>query len=247
MLGDVLSDRGSKMALTRKGVNEAISQYCEIEGYQKGTSKSRISLTNIVKHLMERGEASSEDLLEHFEPVPHTHNPSTGRYGSYHEDQWWADVGRPQLKAFPGVELIDENEGRWQFVGVDPSTFDDEYLVPIEDLRSETTVQIRNGLRDIGVNPRSERHEALVKLCDHLSYTESASTGELDRKLRRMDVSADDIESTLEEIPGVQRHVNGPPDPSEIEVSTMADVIEGYDALDQETIVEWRYTPPNEE
>lgn len=54
----------------------------------------------------------------------------------------------------------------------------------------------------------------------------------------------DGVASDLEQLPGISRTIERPPEPAEIEVETMADVLEGHYRLEADPVEVWEYTAP---
>lgn len=230
---------GEQTALTQEGVTEAVSRHCEFDAPLPGPrARARKAVEGMLTHLMEKGEASSDELVDgYFEPDG-LHKPSQLRYGDHTGDAWWRDVAAPQLSALPCVE-IDEGSGTCRFTGVDSSDYADEHTLPLEDLRNDPEVGIEVELDDLDVPRRSDERDALLAFWRHLSQHGSATTAELDRTVHGMAVA--DVASPLEDLSGVEREVNHPPDPEDIEVSTMADVVDGYRELEKDPTETWRF------
>lgn len=252
-----------RLGLTQKGAYEAVSEYCEVEGHQNGRSKSLLSLRDIYHHLIKRGECEKEELLDHFRPVPHNHNSDVGRYTEMNANQWWSDVGRPQLRQLPGVEVesIDKPGAteRWRFTGIPPEVRDefdpDDHLIPLTELRG-LKEQAADALDDMGVS--GARRELLLSLYRSLAnttggYTSAAlagmipedtrgvsriQTGTVERRQRQF--FDEHLRDSLLELPGVTVETDEPPAPEEISIDTFADVLAAEEAVEQEERELWR-------
>ena len=245
MLGSALSSSDSAMGLTETGVREAVYEHCDIQGHRRPVNESKGYLTSIVRHLIKHGESSKDDLLAYFN-MGYTYegnaDPSVGRYTTATKGRWWDDVAEPQLSRLPLVEQT--GEGTWRFSGVNPEAFDDDHLVPLEEVRSRPRTKAEAVLDEQGVGVYSDRRDALLSAWDFLKSTRRASRETLSNRLDDFDV--EEISATLSELPGVSREVNEPPEPEEIEVETMADVLEGRELLEQDATVEWVYSSPTD-
>jgi len=244
---------GGDAGLTPDGVQAVASDHVDVDMHRRPQTRTLHSLQDMYRSLVIReGPVATDALLEHFRPVDHSPDPSVGRYGALMANQWWSDVAREQFAAFPGVSAADgDGSGPWEFVGVDGAAFDDEPVRPLEELRADPLVRVEAALDERGVDRRSDRRSALVALVEALAdagraEAETLATETLATELRSWSLSLDDVADDLAALPGVEREVQHPPDPSEIAVETMADVIDGYEALDQGSTEVWRYVPASE-
>lgn len=236
-LGTLTGSDGGDAGLTPDGVRDAVTQYCEFEGYQRGTLRSSQSIVDMYRALIVRPDPLPRDeLMQHFRSVDQNPNPDVGAYDELQARQWWTEVGKPHLAALPGIEETDDG---WRFIGVDPAGFDDDYVRPLADLRDDPRVRAERSLDDLGVDRRSDAREAVLKLWDTLAAaeSESISAAALDDAHRLVDL-ADHCE-TLADLPGVEREVIEPPSPEEHPIETYADVIEAREAVNREPDVEW--------
>lgn len=250
-----------EFGLTQKGCQAAVSEYCEIEAYSEGRASSIVSLRDMYAHLIKRGRCEKAELLQHFTPVDAHHIPENGRYTR--ADDWWRDVGLPQLGGLPGVEVDGANdpgaEEVIRFTGFPPEArelamFDDEHVVPLTELR-DVTDHATDVLEDLGVG--LDRRERILSL--HPAPAEGFSKELTTESLvARLDEDAADvrraggpedyfskyIRGPLAELPGVSvEQRTDPVDPAEFEIETYADVLDAREAVEEEEEVRevWRF------
>ena len=78
--------------------------------------KHRNALRDMVLLLQEHGLATREELRDVYDPSNHD-EPQQGLYAD--REQWWREVGDPNLRTLPGVEAPDAAGDCWRFVGVE--------------------------------------------------------------------------------------------------------------------------------
>lgn len=108
-----------------------------------------------------------------------------------------------------------------------------------DDRRSDPETHVEAALDDLGIPRRSERREAILAFWRALRERGSAPADELDGAVRTASLAA--VAGTLEDLPGVDREADQSPEPEEIDVETMADVIAGREALEAEPTETWRF------
>jgi len=86
-------------------------------GYEMAATRMehRNALRDMVLLLQEHGLATREELRECYDPTGHN-EPQQGLYAD--RQQWWREVGEPNLRVLPGVEAPDAAGDCWRFVGV---------------------------------------------------------------------------------------------------------------------------------
>lgn len=229
--------------LTDQGVQAVVGEGVDLSGwYREPQTATSFSLYAMLRALVVSEEpVSRSDLLVHHRGVEGgDYDPDRGRYSSRMSRDWFADVGRPALLSLPGVS---EADGGLAFTGVDASDYAEDETRPLDEFRSDPLVRVEAALDRFEVPRDADRRDDYMSLVAHLAAVESAPTEELDRKLRRTDAEVADLAPTLETLPGVERETETPPSPSEIEVSTMMDVLEGYERLDRDATEVWRFAP----
>ena len=108
-------DLGTNQKLTEAEVGDAVNDL-DLPGRTPITkSKHVVALRDMVLLLQEHGLATREELRECYDPTAHN-EPQQGMYADRQE--WWREVGRPNLQALPGVEAPDAAGGTWRFIGV---------------------------------------------------------------------------------------------------------------------------------
>jgi hypothetical protein len=108
---DISPDR----KLTEAEVGDAVNDL-DLPGRTPITkAKHCAALRNMVLLLQEHGLATREELRECYDPTAHN-EPQQGMYAD--REQWWREVGEPNLRAMPGVEAPDAAGDCWRFVGV---------------------------------------------------------------------------------------------------------------------------------
>lgn len=252
-IGDLLpSVGGDELALTSSGIHEAVNRHVSIESPDideddgvkqsippEAKAKAKAAVRNVLEHLIVRGETDRDALIEaHFDPNPPMHRRQL-RFSEWASDEWWQDVIEPALRELPCVEPADSDSKAWRFKGVAASDYDDEHVVPLAELRSDPDVAVEATLDDRGVDRDSLQREAVRSCWRHLQANETATSADLDETLHQK--SIDGIADDLAALPGVEREVESLPDPEEIAVETMADVLEGYERLESDPVEVWRY------
>ena len=108
-------DPGPDRKLTEAEVEDAVDDL-DLPGRTPITkAKHRTALRDMVLLLQEHGLATREELWECYNPTAHN-EPQQGMYADRQE--WWREVGEPNLRAMPGVEAPDGAGGAWRFIGV---------------------------------------------------------------------------------------------------------------------------------
>lgn len=228
--------------LTPSGVQAVAQEHIEIDAPRRPRTLGLHSVQDMYRSLIvSEGAHTRADLIPHFRPVQGgDYDPDRGRYSERMSRGWWDDVGRPNLAALPGVE---DDGDALTFTGVDADEFDEDHTRPLDDLRADPVVQVEAALDERGLARQTEPRTAIEAVVAHLADVQEATPDVLSRQLRRSDHSLDDLASDLGALPGVSRKTRTPPDPSEIEVETMADVLEGHERLAEGGAVVWRFTP----
>lgn len=246
------STGGDELALTSSGLQEAVSRHVSIASPNdrddrqvehpiptETRGRAKRAIVNVLEHLMVRGETDRDTLIEaYFEPNPPPARDQL-RYGEHAGDAWWQDVIEPALRDLPCVETADADGETWRFTGVAASEYDDEHVVPLAELRGDPAVAVKATLDERGVARDSLQREAVLSCWRHLQENETATSEDLDSELPG--TSVDEVADNLAALPGVEREIEGPPDPEEIPVETMADVLEGHERLEADPVEVWRY------
>lgn len=231
-LSDLIPVDGAEgYGLSREGVREAVDRHCEFAGHN--TTKSLLSVRDLYHVLIVRDQATADELLDYFRPYSN-HVPEQGHYAEIAAEQWWMDVGAPQLAQLPGV-VVDDAVVR--FEGVNPSDFDDEHVRPLEEIRNDPEVRVDLALDRLGVERGSDEREDILALLDALRESGSATSEDLDRAVHG--VSFAEHADTLAKLPGVERTEEHPPAPEEIEIETYADVLDARETVEQDAVVRW--------
>lgn len=246
-LRDLVGRDSSARGLTPDGVSAIIREHRTFDRpSEEPVERTQRMLEGIVEYLQVRDEPHRRELVQLFFEPDTTHAPKQLRYVAGTGDEWFADVAAPQLRVLPCVEAVDDGDS-WRFdpSGVDPDShaLDDEHVAPIEEVGADPELQTRAALAEQGIERGSDEREALLELVDRLrEMDEEVTTDELDGVVGTgLDVEA--VADDLAALPGVERTVDEPPAPEDITVETMADVIEGREALEAETTETWRYDP----
>lgn len=231
---------GTDVGLTFDGAQEAVRRHCAFDDmHREPRTKATISIQDMFRALIVAPDGrTTDELMVHFRPVDHAPAADLGRYNDLMSSDWWDDVGRPRLSDLPGVE---QDGDRWRFVGLpDPGEFDKEHARPLDDLREDPHNRVAATLDDEGIQRRSDVRTAVTGLWERLLGSEQITEETLrsDRTLRSVDWG--EVKPLLLTLPGVSRETERPPDPEAIDVETMADVLEGYAAIEQEPTDVWR-------
>lgn len=236
----LLSSSGGTHAPTSQGIQDALKEHCSFEGHRPATSAQRASIRDMYDALARHESVLDQQALEpYFVPIENNPDPKNGRYSTYDYNRFFDEVARPQLRNLPGVT---EKADGWAFVGLSPDEVDlgDSRLRAVDDLREHPRTEAENAI-DRVAGPGSDKHNNLLALWDTIGEAGEITAGELREKqaLRRIDIEhlADD----LADIPHIERRVEEPPEPEDIEISTYADVLEARGAVDAETKTIWEY------
>lgn len=133
------ADESSAYGLTEAGVAAVVEEHrdFDFEGNRASAVGGAIRmLEGCVEYLQAQGEVYRRDLVDAiYQPTGDCPKPSQGLYIRLQGDEWFEDVGAPQLSRLPCVEAVDDGD-RWRFdsSGVDPEALDDEHVAPLEEL-----------------------------------------------------------------------------------------------------------------
>lgn len=210
---------------------DAVKDHLDLDGSPPGTTRSLITIGHCYDYLAKYGEATENDLRRTYTPFDGAQEKH-GRYDS--RRAWWSSVGRPALLSLPGVE---ESDGGLRFTGVDPSEVGE--TCPASDLEVSAEVRaehviIETEFRQHGAWIDRQRH-ALLETWGTLQSRSDMSEDELKAELdsygsigRVERFWSDTARDVLEALPGVDvTREGGTPDPAEIEVETLQDVLDG--------------------
>jgi hypothetical protein len=243
-------DEGDRAAvgLTTAGITQVTREHCELnfEVRAAGAVKdSRENLVRIVEYLQEHGETHRREFLDAvYEPTgPGGNSPKHGTYTRLNYDGWFADVGEPALRRLPVIEGDDDGDV-WRFSGIDADEHDDEHVVSLAKLRGDVDQVTENALDALGVARGADEREALRRFARRIRQDAPVSTGDLGAD-EETGLAASDVADDLEQLPGIRHTVEEPPDPEELPVETMADVLEGYEALEAGPTEVWQYREMN--
>lgn len=245
------------LGLTQQGAMATIVRHCDVIKSEQETTKTRLSLRDMYHHLIRRGECTAEELQAFFRPVAHHPDADAGRYSELMDREWWEDIGRPNLRALPGVSVGEAQESTdpevWQFAGLlePPEDVDEDHVIQLDDLRDEPELEAAAVLDDLDVSI-GDRRDLLLELFGILVEHGEAETADLvDEIPRDMDGvrrhRGDEREyfdgtlrEPLSELPGVSVERWAPRDPAEIQIDTYADVLEAREELDSDPTETWR-------
>lgn len=259
------------VGLTDGGIQAVVDEYCEFEGNRQATTRSRLSVQDMYRYLLERDVATATELQAHHRPTDGPPAPDAGRYPETHTREWWADVGRPSLRALPGVDEVDDPAARppvgreardaevWAFTGLDARArdgLDPEHTAPLEELRGAPEVQAEHVLDGLGIPRRwtqrghTDRRGALLALYETIrqrDVTTEALLAEIEADDRTRGYPPreflEDVRDSLTALPGVEVETFEPRAPSEIPVETMADVLEAQRELERDPEETWTFAP----
>lgn len=235
-------DAEQPLGLTEDGINAILREHRTFDSPSgAGVAQSHRMLEDILECLQANGEMQRRDLVDRFFEGMSTDNPDQLWYTKHKGDEWFADVAAPQLRALPCVAGDDEGEA-WRFdpSGIDPEALDDEHVTSLEELRNDPMRPVEEALDERGIGRRTDERAALRSLWKTIRNRGSVPADELDT-VGNTGLSADDVERQLKSLPGIERTVETPPEPEEIPVETMADVLEGHERLEAGAVGVWRF------
>lgn len=229
----------------RDEVRERVSVDAPLPGVR---AQQRKRIADVVEYLELRGETRRDDLVAMFFEGDGVQAPDQARYVDGR--RWFRDLAAPALEGLPFVDVVDPEAtvSTWRFTGADPDALliadrhvDDDAIGTLAEIRAAPEYRVRGVLDELGIARRSDEREAIRTRWDRLRARGEATADELD--LADPDDRDDDsVAADLIELPGVTRTVDEP-DPEEIAVDTLADVIEGRERLEAGAIERWRYDP----
>lgn len=241
------------VGLTGQGAADAVSRHFEPEGARSPRTRSLLSVQDMLRALVVAdGGLDRDALLAHWREAEY-HDPDAGAYGRVGGREWFDDVGRPALLAVPGVVEVDGGTAadRLRFDGADPAALlgedvdeSDDRVRPLGDLRTGRKAAAERVLDARGLARHSDEYERVLSMHERVVSAGEIPTDELETTLIREEF--DDLRDHLEALPGVAV-VADTPDPAEIQIETMADVLEAQDRLDAGATEVWRHTADENE
>lgn len=205
---------------------DGVSDRLDLDGDPQASARTRIALGKCYDYLAKYGTSTERNLQWFYDPYTHA-QPSTGRYDT--RRAWWGDVGRSALLSLPGV--AEGPDRHLRFTGVSEGAVGE--TVPRDALDVNDDVRAAHVLNGTEFTKGRQR-EAVRDTWEYLRSVGELSTDDLQSRLADHDgvhhpehfwPTARDV---LANMPGVDvTREGGTPDPAEIEVKTLADVIDG--------------------
>lgn len=240
-LADLLGGRATEThGLAPTALRAHITEHVDVDApLPELRVEQRRRIADVVEYLAFRGETRRDDLVELFFRPDDVQKPAQGRY--VNGGRWFRELVAPELAALECVDVVDPEAtiSSWRFTGIDPDAVDDDAdPATLDELRATPEYRARGVLDERGVPRRTDERDAVMGLWRRVRGRGEVMADDLG-SVQGTGLGVDDVADDLAALPGVERTVDDP-DPADLPVETMADVIEGRERLERGAVEVWR-------